>query len=161
LQEAEQLDLRGEGDLAHLVEEDGAAVRLLEAALPAGDGAGERALLVAEQLALQQRLGERRAVEAHERGLRPGARVVDHLGDELLAGAGLAHDEDARLRRRDLLDEAHEVRTMDGCVAITWPNAFRSRSFWRRREFSCRRRARSTERSTTAASTWKSSGFVR
>jgi hypothetical protein len=51
--------------------------------------------------------------------------------------------------------------TIDGCVAITWPNAFRSRSFWRRREFSCRRRARSTERSTTATSTWKSSGFVR
>ena len=50
-------------DLADLVEEERAAVGLLEAPLATRDRAGERAALVAEQLALEERLGERRAVQ--------------------------------------------------------------------------------------------------
>ena len=49
-----------ERDLADLVEEERAAVGLLEAALAARDGAGERALLVAEELALEERLARAR-----------------------------------------------------------------------------------------------------
>ena len=109
LEEAEQLDLGGQRDLAHLVEEDGAAGGQLEAPLAAGDGAGERALLVAEELALQQGLAERRAVEAHQRRLGAGAGAVDHLGDQLLAGAGLALDEDAGAARRHLLDHPQQL----------------------------------------------------
>src|SRR5439155_5746941 len=63
LQEAQELHLRRQRDLAHLVEEERAAVRLLEAAFAPADGAGERALLVSEELALDQRLRERRAVQ--------------------------------------------------------------------------------------------------
>ena len=56
LQDAQQLGLERERQLADLVEEQGAAVGLLEQAGLARDGAGEGAALVAEQLALGQRL---------------------------------------------------------------------------------------------------------
>ena len=161
LQEAQQLHLRGQGDLAHLVEEERAAVGLLEAALAPGDRAGERALLVAEELALQERLAERRAVEPHERRLGARAGAVDRLGDQLLAGAALAVDEHAGAARRHLLDERAAARTMPGCEPMTWPKALRSRSRSRRRAFSWRSRERSIARSTTTASTAKSSGLVR
>jgi hypothetical protein len=59
---AEQLDLRGRADLADLVEEQRAAVGLLEPPVAPARRAGERTALVTEQLALEQRLGERRAV---------------------------------------------------------------------------------------------------
>ncbi len=67
LQHAQQLGLRGRRHLGDLVEEQRAAVGEFEAALAARDGAGERALLVAEQLALEQRVRDGRAVERHER----------------------------------------------------------------------------------------------
>ncbi len=94
LEDAEELDLEGGRDVADLVEEERAAVGELEAPLLAADGAGEGALLVAEELGLEERLGEGRAVHLDE-GL-VGARrlLVKRLGDELLAGAGLAQDED-------------------------------------------------------------------
>ena len=54
LQHAQQLDLRRQVDVADLVEEQRAALGQLEAPLLARFGAGERALLVAEQLRLDQ-----------------------------------------------------------------------------------------------------------
>ena len=78
------------GHLAHLVEEERAAVRQLEPALAVGDRAGEGAAHVAEQLALDDGLGQRRAVHLDERAARPLAAVVDRLRHQLLAGAGLA-----------------------------------------------------------------------
>jgi hypothetical protein len=55
-------------------------------------GAGEGALFVAEQLALEQRRRQRRAVDAGQRP-RPRRQVVQRLGEHLLADAGLAEDE--------------------------------------------------------------------
>ena len=63
LEHAQQLGLHAEGQLADLVEEDRAAVGHLEAAEGARDGAGEGALLVAEQLALDQGVGKGGAVD--------------------------------------------------------------------------------------------------
>jgi len=54
----------------------------------------ERALLVAEQLALQEKLGERSAIDLDERAAAPGAGVVDGARDEILARSRLALDED-------------------------------------------------------------------
>ena len=62
----------------------------LEQALLVGVRAGERAALVAEELALEQRVGQRAAVLRHEAPLLARARVVDGARDEVLAGAGLA-----------------------------------------------------------------------
>ena len=66
-QKAQQLDLDGGVNLADLVQEQRAALRLFEAADAPLVGAGERALLVAEQFALQQRRRQRRAMHRHQR----------------------------------------------------------------------------------------------
>ena len=55
------------GHRADLVEEERAAVRVLDQARPRRCRAGEGAARVAEQLVLEQRFGERRAVEGDER----------------------------------------------------------------------------------------------
>src|SRR5262249_61297460 len=65
----------------------------LELADAAAVGPGKSALLVAEQIALQQVLGNGRAVEGQERRLRPWAVLVDGAGDQFLTGATLARDQ--------------------------------------------------------------------
>ena len=87
LQHAEQLGLRARRQVANLVEKQRAAVGLLEAADAPGVGAGERAALVAEELALEQRLGDRGAVDRDERLVGALAVLVEGAGDQLLAGA--------------------------------------------------------------------------
>ena len=72
LDHAQQLVLHLGRDVADLVEEERAARRLAEQAAPRPLRAGEGALLVAEQLRLDQRRRQRRAVEGHE---RPVARA--------------------------------------------------------------------------------------
>ena len=77
LQRAQQLHLQRQRQLADLVEEERAAVGLLEQSLPLGGRAGERALRVAEQLALEQRLGNGAAVHGDE---RPRSRAGSRRG---------------------------------------------------------------------------------
>ncbi|OGL00334.1 MAG: hypothetical protein A3E31_01655 [Candidatus Rokubacteria bacterium RIFCSPHIGHO2_12_FULL_73_22] len=107
LEHAQDLRLRHRGEVGDLVEEQRAAVGQLEAALLAPGRTGERALLVAEQLGLEQRLGQRRAVDGHEGPLRARRARVDRLRDQLLARAALALDQHRRRAVRDLLDERH------------------------------------------------------
>ena len=64
LEHAQQAGLRLERHVADLVEEQRAALGLLEAALRALLRAGEGALLVAEQLALDQLAGDRGQLSA-------------------------------------------------------------------------------------------------
>jgi hypothetical protein len=96
--------LRREAHLTDLVEEDRALVGELEAALSHGHRAGERPLLVTEQLGLEQRLRERGARDLHHRPAAAIRVVVERLRDELFSGAALAGDEDGRVRLRDLAD---------------------------------------------------------
>src|SRR5262249_47187744 len=67
LEDVEELGLERGRHLADLVEEDRAAVGLDEKARARARRAGERALHVAEELALEERLRQRRAVHGHER----------------------------------------------------------------------------------------------
>ena len=67
LQHAQELDLHLQRQVAALVEEQRAAVGQLEAPGAPRHRAGEGALLVAEQLALEHARRQRRAVDAHER----------------------------------------------------------------------------------------------
>ena len=84
LQHAQQLDLGVERQLAHLVQEQGALVGQLEAPDPALQRAGERALLVAEQLALDHALRDRAAVDLDERPVAARAPLVQRPGDSSL-----------------------------------------------------------------------------
>ena len=114
LERAQQVGLRREGHVADLVQEERAAGRRLEAALAAGGRAGEGPLLVAEELALEHALRERGAVERDERSAPPRPGPVKRLGDELLARAALATDENRRVRLDDLVhhveDALHRMR---------------------------------------------------
>jgi hypothetical protein len=65
--------------LADLVEQERAAVGLFELAQSAGDGAGEGALLVAEQLRFEQVVGNRRAVEGDEAVVGATERAISSL----------------------------------------------------------------------------------
>ena len=105
LERAQQLDLQGGRHLGDLVQEQRAAVGFLEQAGLGDGGPGEGAPHVAEQLRLQQRLRHRAAVHRHERTGRSRAGVVDGLGDDLLAGAGLALDQQGGVGGGDALDE--------------------------------------------------------
>ena len=74
----------------------------------APDRAGERAAHVAEELGLEQRLGNRAAVDRDEPVGAPRAVVVNRARDHLLAGAGLAGNQDRAVRPRDRLEHLEE-----------------------------------------------------
>ena len=111
LERAQELHLDVGGHLADFVEEERAAVGHLEGARLLVRRAGEGALLVAEQLVLENVLGERGAVEREERPLRAIALLVNRARDELLARAALAEDEDGGGGGRDGVEDA-----VDACA---------------------------------------------
>ena len=80
---AQQLGLQARMHLADFVEQQGAAIGFLELADAARDGAGEGALLVAEQLAFEQVLRDGGAVDRDERCLGALALAVDVARDAL------------------------------------------------------------------------------
>src|SRR5881409_3350867 len=101
LEDPEELRLELERDLADLVEEERAAMGHLEASDLLGDGPGERAALVAKELALQETRRDGGAIDLDEGSLTAAASVVDSAGDQFLPGAGLAEDEHGRVVRCD------------------------------------------------------------
>ena len=115
LERPQEPHLEGGLHVADLVEEEGAAVGQLELARPGLDP-GRHPALDAEELALEQRLGERRAVDGDQRPLAP-REVVEELRHQLLAGAALAAHQDADAARRHPLDDvqhaAHRRRQGD------------------------------------------------
>ncbi len=104
LERPEQLDLGRERDVADLVEEQGAAVGVLEPPFALAVGAGEGAPDVAEELAFEDVLAQSGTVQGDERLVAARAVVVDRLGDEFLAGAALAGDQDGGRGRGDLAE---------------------------------------------------------
>ena len=97
LEEAKEQGLHTQAHLADLVEEDRPLVRLLELADLVAVGAGEASLYVPEELRLEKCLGERGAVDGHERPLRPRRPRVDEAGNDILANAALTRDQDLRV----------------------------------------------------------------
>ncbi len=100
LEHAQELGLGGWRHVADLVEEESAAVRLLEASDSHAVGRREGAALVPEELGLQQRLGERGAVHLHEGCRGPGRVRVNDARDELLAGPRLPGHQNGGAGRR-------------------------------------------------------------
>src|SRR5206468_9368739 len=74
-----------------------------------GDRPGEGALLVTEQLGLEQLLGERRAVDGDERLALTWRPLVHEVGDHFLAGPRLAGDEHRGLRGSHAPDRAQNL----------------------------------------------------
>src|SRR5262249_11768631 len=95
--------------VADLVEEDRPAGRLLEEPALRLRGSRVGALLVAEQLRLDERLGKRGEVHGDEGALRARAVVVEGSRDEPLARSALAAEEDGRLPARGARDRLVDV----------------------------------------------------
>ena len=96
-------------------------LRGLEEAVAIAFGAGERALAIAEELALHQVLGDRAAVDRRRTAARArGPLEVDHARGELLAAAGFAGDEHRRLALREALDQ----RRAPACIAGDSPSSW-------------------------------------
>src|SRR5207247_1602877 len=80
-------------------------------------GPGEGAPLVAEQLGLEERLGQARAVRRDERPRAARPVPVNESRHDLLAGSRLADDQYRRIGRDDLVELSikllHRVRGSD------------------------------------------------
>ena len=108
LEDPQQLHLRGQGQIADLVEKQRPSVRLLEPSGLAQGGAGEGPLLVAEEIALDQRLREGAAVDGHEGSVRAVGELVDVAGHDLFPCPCLTGDEHRGAAGRHLLNAGQE-----------------------------------------------------
>src|ERR1051326_3296562 len=104
LQDAHQIGLSFETDVADLVEEDGAAFGDFELSFLAILSPGKCAFFVAEELAFEQSFGQCAAMDDYERMEAPWTGFVDGAGDEFLASSAFAGDEDSRISWADGLD---------------------------------------------------------
>src|SRR5687768_5913009 len=114
---AKQLCLKLEWQLRYLVEENRSRPCYLEESPLERSGIGEGARLVAEQLALEEGLGDRRAVDGNERLLGTGALGVDSAREKLLSGAGFPNEQ-----HRDTAAGGHlrcECDCIPDCLALT------------------------------------------
>ncbi len=93
-EDAQQLRLRGERQLADLVEENRTLSCRLEEAGPIAAGARERAARVTEELTLENALGELSAVDGEKLLVATAAKHVEAASDHLLSRSGLAANED-------------------------------------------------------------------
>ena len=93
LERPQQLGLQLERQGSDLVQKDCAPVGQLEQPGLGCDRSGEGAPLVAEELALQQVCGNRRAIDLDKGSRGSRAVIVQRPGQQLLSGAGFSTDQ--------------------------------------------------------------------
>ena len=109
LERPEQLHLRARRQIADLVQEERAAVGRLEETCACGECRREGTAGVPEELALDQLLRDRCAVDRDERLACASRSLMDLARHELLTRAALAEHEDRRVRLRDAGDDAIDL----------------------------------------------------
>ncbi len=105
LQDAQQASLHLERHLADFVEQEGAALAIAEQPFAIAVGAREGALHVAEQLALQQVLGDGTAIDAQRARLGTRRGGVDGTRHDFLTRAALARDQHGHVRVAHAIDQ--------------------------------------------------------
>src|SRR5688572_27828676 len=88
IEHAQNLRLRDQRKLAELIEEHRSSRSDLEDPLPIAIRPAECTPFMSEQLAFDQVLGKRRAIEREKRPLRARAALMDLARDQLFAGSG-------------------------------------------------------------------------
>ena len=94
LEDAQELGLEGLGHGVDFIQEDGAALGFLEEADLVLNGAGEGAFFMAKEFGLEEVLGEGGAIDGDEGLVLAGGVEMEGAGDQFLAGAAFALDED-------------------------------------------------------------------
>ena len=125
LKHAQQLGLLAHRDVGDFVQKKRAAIGQFEAADAVGARIGECALDVAEDFALEGALRQSAGVDGHQRHARARRGGVQQLGDNLLAGAVLAGDEDVGVGRTNLRNQ-FEHRLHGGRSGDKLRHAFRA-----------------------------------
>src|SRR5690606_18141523 len=92
LQHPQKASLRLQGQLADLIEKQGATVRRFDQTVTGGDRAGEGAFFVAEQLRLDQGFGNGGTVDTDEGAGDARTELVQRARGQFLAGTGLSLD---------------------------------------------------------------------
>ena len=125
-QDPQQLHLHIQWQVANLVEENRRAIRQLEPSDLLRDRVGVGAFLPAEELALDQRRGNRRAVHAHHLPGAAPAAGVDVGREQFLAGARFTEQQHGRVSRRDafrLSEDVLDRRALAGDAVAPWRRA--------------------------------------
>ena len=115
LQDTQQFRLQRRRNIPHFVQEERAFVGQLETANLLRYGSGERAALVAKELAFQQIEGNSSAIQFNKRASAPHAQIVDRARNQFLARACLSLDENGGIGRGDafdLLEHRFQSRTV-------------------------------------------------
>ena len=95
VERAQDFGLRLQAHVADFVQEQRAAIGLLELAVLIGGGAGKCSLAVSEQLALDRVFGNGGAIYLDKHFILAQAEGMDGVRDQFLAGARLAINQDA------------------------------------------------------------------
>ena len=101
LQQPQQLHLHRQGEVANLIEKERASGRQLYPARFPRRGAGEGTFLVAEELGLEQRLGEGGAMHLDEGALGPPRQSVEEVGGDVFAHAAFPAEKHGGVSRGD------------------------------------------------------------
>ncbi len=108
-EEAQELGLDVEAHVGDLVEEEGATGGGADHAGEGGIGAREGPLAVAEELAVEHFARHGGAVEGQEDAVGAVGGAVNGVREHLLAGAGLAGEEDGERGRGDAAGDGQEL----------------------------------------------------
>ena len=109
LQKPQQFGLERLAHVADFVQKNRAAIGFLDAAGFLFHRAGESALFVAEQFAFQEGFRNGGAIDADVIVRAPLAQAVQRAGDEFLARAAFAQDQDPRVGGGDGLDQLPQI----------------------------------------------------
>src|SRR5260370_34052591 len=111
----------GKGQLADFIEENAASFGNFEKAFLVVDGAGERAFLMAEEFAFEERFGQRGTIKGEKQTVSARAVLVDSAGGKLLAGPAFAIDQHGGFAGSDALDESVDLlhaRAVTGHIVL-------------------------------------------
>ena len=102
LKNAQQAGLHGQGQFAHLVQKNGAAVGDFKIArLALAGSSGKRAGQIAEELGFGQGFGNAATVHLEHDFVLASAQPVGQAGEDILARAGLAQNQHCGVRGRE------------------------------------------------------------
>ena len=109
LKDSQKSRLSQKRQIADLIEEDRPPLGPLEATPFPGYGTGEGPFFMAEKLTVDEAFRYRPAVDLYERAVFAGRRVVDGVGDHLLAGAGFSEQQNRTVQLGHLPDASHHL----------------------------------------------------
>ena len=98
LEKPQNLDLKRKAQLSNFIEEKAPPVGQLDSASSLNVSPGEGSLLVTEELALEQVLGNGPTVDHHEGAIFSITLLMDRMGYDFFSGAAFASDEHRHIR---------------------------------------------------------------